>query len=224
MKNKWEEFAQQNAEYYILTKNIDYKTENGQNNFYESGYKFTQQNIKKISQYLHSRERALEIGCGIGRLSLPHSKEFNELVAIDVSPTMLLKLNENAKQRGITNIKTYLPNEDWDKLTYDYVYSYLVFQHIQDFNIIIDYIIKLSQNLKQGGIANLQFDTRAKNLIYIIKNSLPDTILPKQYRRGIRRIRRDSNELIKIFRKNNLELIENINPKSAENFFILRKV
>jgi cyclopropane fatty-acyl-phospholipid synthase-like methyltransferase len=223
MKNKWEEFAQQNAEYYILTENIDYKTEAGQNKFYESGYEFTKQNIKKVSQYLHERKRALEIGCGIGRLTLPHSKEFDELVAIDVSPTMLLKLNENAHRKGITNIKTFLPHKDWDKLAYDYVYSYIVFQHIENFEIINDYIIRLSQSLKQGGIANLHFDTRKKDLAYIIKNILPDVILPKPYKRGIRRIRRNSNELIKIFNENNLHIIENINSNSSENIFILRK-
>ena len=71
--NSWEEFAKINAEYYILTEpDVDYSTTEGREYFYRSGEEFVEKTLENVKVRLHARQRALEIGCGIGRLTRPN--------------------------------------------------------------------------------------------------------------------------------------------------------
>ena len=55
-----------------------------------------------------ARGRALDHGCGVGRLSLPLAGAFAEVVALDVAPAMLAEATANAELAGVTNIR-FLP-------------------------------------------------------------------------------------------------------------------
>ena len=54
---------------------------------------------------------ALDVGCGVGNLSLKLAKNVKEINSLDYSPVMLKILQENAKQRDIQNINTI--NKSW---------------------------------------------------------------------------------------------------------------
>jgi hypothetical protein len=56
-----------------------------------------------------------------------------------------------------------------------------------------------------------------------LKNKLPEFFMPRTKKRGIRRIRRSSMELKDLFKKYNFEIIEEQNPNSENNFFVLKK-
>ena len=61
--------------------------------------------------------------------------------------------------------------------------------------------------LSDRGIGYLQFDTRPPGWLYEVKTALPDFLLPRFWRRGIRRIRRDPSELeqaMNLFGKHNM--------------------
>jgi SAM-dependent methyltransferase len=223
--NKWENFAKENAEYYILThENVDYNTESGQKYFFESGEKEAEELLKKVAPYISGRNRCMEIGSGIGRLALANARHFTEVYAIDVAPTMLAKLNEHAQNKGIKNVKTFLPSENWDKENhFDYVYSSIVFQHIDNFDIIADYIARISRALAKDGVALLHFDTRPASLPYTLRNLAPDFMLPKSQQKGIRRIRRKSGDLKELFKMHNLQVIDELNPDSEAHHFILKR-
>lgn len=223
--SKWEEFANQDAEYFILTTDgVDYSTEEGQKYFFESGVNFVHSALGQVEDLLKEKGRALEIGCGIGRLTFPHAEQFKMVSVVDISPTMLNKLKRIAKERGVDNINTYLPHEGWDELTYDYAYSFIVFQHIADFNIIKGYIERISKSLKKGGIAQLHFDTRDESALYTLRNNLPNFLLPKTQKKGIRRIRRSPEKLKESFTRNGLIVAKEINTNSELHTFILKKV
>ena len=221
--NKWDDFAKKNPEYYILTRDVDYSTREGKRIFFESGKKFTNKTLKNVSPLLPDKERALEIGCGIGRLTLPHSNYFDEVIAVDIAPTMLAKLKENAAKFGHENIKTYISSERWWQFKISYAYSYLVFQHIEDVGIIEQYISRIASCLKRGGIAQIQFDTRNTNLLYTIRNWIPDFLLPRPQRKGIRRVRRSIEGLKMKIKENGLKIVEEYNPQSAIHIFVLKK-
>jgi len=53
----------------------------------------------------------LDVGCGVGNLSLRLSKSVKEVNSLDYSPVMLEILQENAKQKDIENINTI--NKSW---------------------------------------------------------------------------------------------------------------
>src|SRR5699024_4238218 len=220
--NKWEAFAYKNPEYYILTDNNDYSTKEGRKAFFKSGERYTEKTLDRVADILPDKERALEIGCGLGRLTLPHSNYFEEQMAVDISPTMLKRLKHNASKNGCTNIKMFKPNDNWWEFPVSYAYSYLVFQHIQRFETIEIYIKRMSYCLKRDGIAQLQFDTRNKGLFYRMRNHIPDPLLPKTQRSGIRKIKREAKKLRGIFRKYGLVILEEYHKSSYKHIFLLK--
>ena len=78
------------------------------------------------------RGRALDHGCGVGRLTLPLARRFGEVVGVDVSPAMLSEAAANTRRTGLANIRYALAD---DRLTtaqgeFDFVNSYIVLQHV----------------------------------------------------------------------------------------------
>jgi SAM-dependent methyltransferase len=222
--NKWEQFANENAEYYILTTDsVDFSTAEGQKFFFDSGAGFADESLDRVNDLLAGRDAALEIGCGIGRLTFPHAKLFNQVSGVDISPTMLNKLKARAKEKNVTNIDCFLPHEKWDEKSYDYVYSFIVFQHIPDFNIIDSYIKRISAALKKTGIGQMQFDTRPASVSYKIRNMLPDFMLPKAQQKDVRRIRRTAGEIRDVFKRHGLTIVKELASDSEGNTFIVKK-
>jgi cyclopropane fatty-acyl-phospholipid synthase-like methyltransferase len=222
--NLWEKFAKEDAEYYILSyKEVDYTSEEGQRYFYNTGRELMDHVLKRAQPYLQSRRSALEIGCGIGRLTIPHANVFEKISAVDISSTMLEKLKANAQKRGLANIQGYLPHQDWDHGGYDYVYSFIVFQHIADFEIIKDYFRRISKCVNPDGIIQIQIDTRPATLTYRIRNMVPDFLLPKDQKKGIRRIRRTSEQMRALFNSCGLEILEEFDANDENHTFILKR-
>ena len=76
--------------------------------------------------------RALDFGCGVGRLVIPMAKRCGSVVGVDVSHAMLAEARQNAKRAGVTNV-TFVPSDDaLSKVEgrFDFVHSYIVLQHI----------------------------------------------------------------------------------------------
>ncbi|MDQ4145759.1 MAG: class I SAM-dependent methyltransferase, partial [Actinomycetota bacterium] len=142
----------------------------------------------------------------------------------DVSPTMLQKMKEECDSVGVRNVFGLQPDEPWDKGAYaDLVYSYWVFQHIESFAEISQYIERIARCLRQHGIAYLQFDTRPATTAYRIRNRLPDAMLPRPWRRGIRRLRRPRPALLSLFARNELLLVHEEGCNSENNIFVLQR-
>ena len=121
-------------------------------------------------------------------------------------------------------IETFLSVDDWYKSKVDFIYSIWVFQHIERLEVIEDYIRKISESLANGGLACLQFDTRPSTLTYRIRNKLPDFLLPRQWRKGVKRIRREPSEIIRLFKDHELSILKEKNGDTANHIFILKKV
>lgn len=76
--------------------------------------------------------RALDHGCGVGRLTLPLAKHFSEVIALDVSPEMLSEADANARRFGVTNASFAATDDGLSNApgAFDFVNSHLVLQHI----------------------------------------------------------------------------------------------
>ncbi len=223
MESKWEEFARDDPMYYIDTSAGSHPGGDKEKQFFQSGKAFADQTIHRVREIIPDKDRALEIGCGVGRLTLPHAAHFNEIIAVDISATMLEKLSKKAEGEGFANIHTFLRDEQWDEKPISYAYSYLVFQHVANLGEIENYIKKIAGCLKKNGIAQLQFDTRTADFAYQLRSYLPDALLPRNQKRGIRRIRRDAAALRTIFQENEMKVVEEIGPETAVHYFILKK-
>jgi SAM-dependent methyltransferase len=104
--------------------------------------------------------RALEIGCGPGRLMRPMSRHFLEIDGVDVSDEMIAI----AKQR-LTDLSNAHPHHNdgaslsrFPDETFEFVYSYAVFQHIPTREVVIQYLRETHRVMKTGGLARLQFN------------------------------------------------------------------
>ncbi|MHC4416680.1 MAG: class I SAM-dependent methyltransferase [Planctomycetota bacterium] len=180
--------------------------------------------LQQLAGELPGRDLAIEIGCGVGRLLIPMAERFSRVIGVDIAPTMLQKLGAHCERFGIANAEARLIDESWDRRgDADLVYSWLVFQHIADPRLIESSVQRLAGALKPAGAALLQFDTRRPSAAYRLRNALPDPVLPRPWRRDIRRIRRTPAHLAALFDSAGLQVVRELAPRTAEHVFILRK-
>jgi SAM-dependent methyltransferase len=222
----WERFAASDPYFYIATETgLDLRSESGRQQFFRSGETVARELDEQVAAELPGRSVAIEIGCGVGRLLLSVAADFETVRGVDVAPTMLKLARELAHERGLANVQTYLPHEAWDEPagTVDYVYSWLVFQHIESEEAIVDYLKRIALALRPGGIAQVQFDCRPQTLAYRLRPLIPDRILPRTQRGGIRRIRRDAGWVREAVRTVGLSILKERSDNPAEHWFILRR-
>lgn len=105
-----------------------------------------------------SQLRALEIGCGPGRILLPLSQIFGHVSGVDVSGEMVALARENL--RDVSNA-TALAGDGASLAgigseSVDFCYSYAVFQHIPDRRVILNYLREARRVLRPGGILKCQ--------------------------------------------------------------------
>lgn len=224
----WERFAEVDAYLYILTsmKRGDFRE------FWLSGERIVRTELLPI---VHSNGLrplvGLELGSGIGRLALPLAGYFQMVLGVDIAPGMVERASSLARHKGIRNVSFSLITGPEDFLertgnyagSCDFIYSLLVFQHIADFSIIEGYLQVIRVLLHEQGLAYLQFDTRPESLGYRLKTRLPDFLLPRFWRRGIRRIRRSPEDIEAGLRRAGLEIVEELAPQSAYHRYLLRR-
>jgi cyclopropane fatty-acyl-phospholipid synthase-like methyltransferase len=102
--------------------------------FFESGRRHVAESLAAIDSLVGADfecRAALDYGCGVGRLTLPLAEHYEQVYGVDVSPSMLREAERNAARMGLLNVE-WVPTERLGELSgaYDFVQSYLVFQHI----------------------------------------------------------------------------------------------
>jgi SAM-dependent methyltransferase len=223
----WEQFADADPYLYIFT---DMKRSDPQV-FWESGESIVETELLPLV-HAHSLRfsLALELGSGIGRLAFPLSRKFRRVVGVDIANGMVQRAKSLARDRGVDNA-CFIPIAGPEELFHladgcagscDLIYSLLVLQHIADFSIIEGYLHVIRVLLHERGLAYLQFDTRPQDLAYRLKTRLPDFVLPRFWRRGIRRIRRSPVEIEACIRRAGMEIISQLSPNSAYHRYVLR--
>jgi ubiquinone/menaquinone biosynthesis C-methylase UbiE len=107
--------------------------------------------------------KVLEIGCGPGRLMRPLSRHFAEIHGVDVSDEMIALARE--RLRDTPNAHPHVNDgaslREFAEETFDFVYSYAVFQHLPTRDVIMAYMREIQRVLKIGGFARLQFNGMA---------------------------------------------------------------
>lgn len=223
--DKWEKFARDDAEFYIYSVDVDFASPEGRVHFFDTGHADVHKILNDSSAHIKGWGLAIEIGCGTGRLAISMASRFERVIGVDISPTMLKKLETNCEEFGVGNVKGLLDTSTWENEgEADFVYSYLVFQHIVDFGVIERYFARIAKALGPKGVCYAQFDTRPSNIAYKVRSLLPDVVLPRTSKRGIRRVRRRQEDLVEMFSEHELEVISTVRPHADDQAFLLTRV
>ena len=102
------------------------------------------------------RDRALEFGCGVGRLTRALTRYFGQVTGIDISEPMVSKamaLDSSARCAFVLSDSPVLP---FRSNSFDLVLSAIVLQHVPEPRTIRSYITEFSRVLKPGGLIAFQ--------------------------------------------------------------------
>jgi len=104
--------------------------------------------------------RALEIGCGSGRLMRPMSRHFLEIHGVDVSADLIRQARENLLD--IPNARPHQIHgtnlEDFADQSFDFAYSFDLFPHIPSQELVLAFLREIHRVMRSGGLVRLQFN------------------------------------------------------------------
>ncbi|MGB9940520.1 class I SAM-dependent methyltransferase [Methanosarcina sp.] len=119
-----------------------------------SSEEFLAMEAREKLYHLDGGKTLLDFGCGSAELLTYYAPEYEQLVGVDFSPSMLGEASKRIRERKCTNIDLILANHEtlWEKLDTSFdritaagVIQYLTFQEIDAF------IANASKHLNRGG-------------------------------------------------------------------------
>jgi SAM-dependent methyltransferase len=152
----WEDLAQLDPLWAIQSSDRNRFGGADDNAFMASGERKVQSIMSRLEEFgLPERhQRALDFGCGIGRLTLPFAERFEHVTGVDIAPAMV----EHARERAADHERVrYLVN-DRDDLSllageqFDLVYTGLVLQHQPSARVALGYLGELAALVGSGGV------------------------------------------------------------------------
>jgi SAM-dependent methyltransferase len=179
----WRRWGETDPYFGVMTFPEFTATQIAQNkeHFFETGRRdvaMILQDVKRLYGDIGS-SRALDFGCGVGRLVLPLSKYFDQTVGVDVSPAMIAEARENCAMADTHNVQFAVSDDAMSSVEgpFDLVQSYNVLQHIP-----VDRGLTLTANilrlLRPGGAAALHYSIQRtmplrKAFGYAVRNNMP---------------------------------------------------
>ena len=161
-RRNWEGFAATDPMWAILTSPARRGTWD-RDEFLASGRKGVASLLAKVEgegvDVIYGR--ALDFGCGLGRLTLPLSERFESVVGVDVAEGMVNGARELAQGRG--NV-SYVHNAEPDlrcleSAQFDFICSLITLQHVPP-EVACVYIGEFVRLLAPGGVAVFQVPSR----------------------------------------------------------------
>ena len=131
--------------------------------FWESGEAYVARLLAAIGKCGSSR--ALDFGCGVGRILRPLSFRFEHVTGVDISPAMLAQARYHVPAADL--------REDIPETSFDLVHACLVLQHVP-VKRGLEIIKRLWGCVGEGGVLAIQFPTAVQHSwIYRIKHAVP---------------------------------------------------
>lgn len=164
IEKKWEYFGETNP-YFAVSTFDKFKSENlsdaALTEFFESGEEYVERIWQEIENNFQSEfkpRRALDFGCGVGRITLPLARRCETVTGIDISENMLKEARQNSAKFSLNNVNFVKGDNDLTRISgeFDLIHSFIVFQHIKP--KIGEAIFKeFVRMLSNGGIGVLHF-------------------------------------------------------------------
>jgi len=180
VQKNWEEFGRKDALYAILSHKSKKGNKWDEKEFFDTGVEEIQRilDLCDKSGCKINYNKALDFGCGAGRLTQALSKHFQEVIGVDISfPMINLACKHNKfgnKCKYIVNTKDNL--ELFSSNTFDFILTLIVLQHIPP-KIARNYICEFMRILNKDGILVFQLPYAYKKPINSLTKALCKKIL-----------------------------------------------
>jgi SAM-dependent methyltransferase len=166
MRSDWDLRAREDARYYAAFG----RREQEEAEFQQSAGDVVRNLDRELRRLPRGSDRAalraLEIGCGPGRVMLPMSLRFGKIHGVDISEEMIRLARE--RLASVPNARVQVNSgEDLDAFAdewFDFVYSYAVFQHIPSLEVVLGYLRETRRVLKPGGLVRCQINGLPKSV------------------------------------------------------------
>jgi SAM-dependent methyltransferase len=134
----WERFGQADPYFAVLSDERFHRermTDADRAAFFDSGREHVARVLDIVRERLDpafAPARALDFGCGVGRLLLPLAERCAEVTGVDVSAAMLAEARRNCEAAGLANVRLVPSDDGLSRVEgrFDFVHSYIVLQHV----------------------------------------------------------------------------------------------
>jgi ubiquinone/menaquinone biosynthesis C-methylase UbiE len=209
----WNRFAREDPEFYIGHRWVG-----------EEFYKHAQSLAEEAVNWANLPRRgcAIDLGSGIGRMTVVLARHFDRVAGLDISAEMIRR----ARARHPAGIQWEVIRDGRlpvDDSSVDFVYSYNVFQHIRDRSVVQAYLHETCRVLNPDGRSVFQFDTRRQPPWRVVAYWLPDPLLPRAQRRFIRRHPIPPGELYEQIRGAHLRVLDERGVSTDDHHVLLAR-
>lgn len=160
MRSEWNQRAREDANFYVAFGRRGQEDEE----FFataEEVVRGLEWELRRFPGRANQRAwRALEIGCGPGRIMKPMSRNFGEIHGVDVSDEMVERARRNLESVPHAHAHA-TPGSDlagFADNSFDLVYSYAVFQHIPSRDVVMQYLREARRVMKPGALLRCQIN------------------------------------------------------------------
>jgi SAM-dependent methyltransferase len=159
MRRFWDERAREDA-FHFVDNRQRYRAPD-EERFWQEGERDLDRLLGTLELAVGPADHVLDLGCGIGRLTRVLAERAAHVTALDVSPEMLARAQEEHPDLG--NVTWVLG--DGETLTgvedgsLDAAVSHVVLQHIPSAKVQLGYVAELGRVLRPGGWAAFGLST-----------------------------------------------------------------
>jgi len=161
----WEEAAQRDPLYAILSDPSRRGRQWDLASFFETGRREISLLLYQLRRLGHplAGGRALDFGCGVGRLTQALAPSFTEVIGLDISPTMIALAERLNRVPGVVRyVRNAAPLlSAFPDGHFDFVYSDIVLQHL-DPSEARAFVVEFLRVLRPGGLAVFQLPSRRR--------------------------------------------------------------
>jgi SAM-dependent methyltransferase len=162
IQRNWELLAATDPFWAVLADDTKRGNRWDPNEFFKTGVAEINYTLASLPAPVN-RERALDFGCGVGRLTQGLALHFDEAIGVDIAPTMI-ELARAYNRFG--NRAQYLLNQNthlrvFPDAHFDFVYSVIVLQHVLPSHAK-GYIAEFLRVTRPGGMVVFQIPSARK--------------------------------------------------------------
>ena len=163
IRQSWDQFGREDPFWAVLT-NPDKKDGRwSEAEFFETGRHDIQAALQRITTLGIGLNfgKALDFGCGPGRLTQALAEHFQEVHGVDIAASMIAKAQQLDQhgERCIYHLNDRPDLQLFESDTFDLVYSWLVLQHMPK-QLALGYIAEFARVTKPGGVMVFQIPDR----------------------------------------------------------------